>query len=384
MKTKTLLSILVLTNIFTTSFSQSFVNETMQFDGNAREYDVYVPAMYDGTSAVPLIFSFHGGGGDIAGNIATNDLTPIADTANFIVVYPQAIPDPGNGGSTSWMHKQPTTHDDVPFVAAMIDSISANYNINLDRIYACGYSLGGEFCYELACQLNDEIAAIGAVARTMGTETFNNCAPVHPTGVMTILGTSDPISDYNGVWYLGVQYYMSAEEQHDYWVDFNNCDTVPMVTAIPDTAPTDGSTVERFSWSTADGCVYVEELKVTNGDHDWPGTFGNMDINATNEIWQFVSRYDLNGIINCATSSIDEIGTTNLNFSVYPNPSNGEVTIENNFSENKAFRIYSTLSEVVLSGQVNPGIHTVDLSNLPANIYILEIENQVIKLIKTE
>ena len=105
----------------------------------------------------------------------------IADTANFILVYPQAVPDPGNGGATSWMHKAPTTFDDVPFVEAMIDAIAAEYMIDNSRVYVCGYSLGGEFTYELACSLNNRIAAAGAVARTMQGETFNNCAPQHPT-----------------------------------------------------------------------------------------------------------------------------------------------------------------------------------------------------------
>ena len=75
------------------------------------------------TKQVPLLFNFHGGGGNIADYMSAVDMRPIADTANFLLVYPQAVPDPGNGGSTSWMHKAPTTFDDVPFVEAMIDAI---------------------------------------------------------------------------------------------------------------------------------------------------------------------------------------------------------------------------------------------------------------------
>ena len=64
--------------------------------------------------------------------------------------------------------------------------------------------------------------------------------------------------------------------------------------------------VERYTWSTSSGCAYVEELKVIGGGHDWPGSFGNMTIDANEEIWQFVSRYDINGLIGCATTSIHE------------------------------------------------------------------------------
>ena len=34
---------------------------------------------------------------------------------------------------------------------------------------------------------------------------------------------------------------------------------------------------------------------------------GNMDINASEEIWDFVSKYDKNGLIDCNTSSNHEI-----------------------------------------------------------------------------
>ena len=175
--------------------AQTLVNQTLVHDGNNREYAIYIPASYDGNQEVPLLFNFHGGGGNIVDYMANVDMRPIADTANFLLVYPQAVPDPGNGGSTSWMHKAPTTFNDVPFVEAMIDALGSEYMIDNNRIYVCGYSLGGEFTYELACSLNHRIAAAGAVARTMQGETFNNCAPQHPTGVLTILGTSDAISD---------------------------------------------------------------------------------------------------------------------------------------------------------------------------------------------
>ena len=49
------------------------------------------------------------------------------------------------------------------------------------------------------------------------------------------------------------------------------------------------------------------------GGHDWPGSFGNMTIDANIEIWQFVSRYDINGLIGCITTSINENNGQNDN-----------------------------------------------------------------------
>ena len=357
------------------SYAQGYISETIQYDGLTREYSIYVPASYDGTTSFPLLFNFHGGGGVIASQIAIADMSPIADTANFIVVYPQARQDPSDGNSFNWIPKVPGTFDDVPFISSLIDTIASSYQINQDRIYACGYSLGGDMCFELACKLSSRIAAIAPVARTMQANPDSFCSPVHPTGVLTILGTDDNTSPYNGLTYLGTEYYLSAEETHNYWASHNNCDINPTMSTV-------SPSVERYTWSTTSGCSYVEELKIIGGGHDWPGSFGNMTIDSNTEIWQFVSKYDINGLIGCSTASINEYRKDN--FRVYPNPVNTELTIEMELSEEKKYRIYSTIGGLVLSGKLNSNINTIDLSSLPPNVYILNINNHSVKLVKTE
>ena len=377
MKTKRLFSLLIFTTFLSVSNAQDYISETIQFDGLTREYSIYVPASYDGTTSFPLLFNFHGGNGVIADWQTTADMRPIADTANFILVYPQARQDPSDGNSLNWLPKTPGTFDDVPFISALIDTIASDYQIDQNRIYACGYSLGGEFSYELACKLNSKIAAIGAVARTMQADPNSYCSPVHPTGVLTILGTDDFISPYNGITFGGIEYYISAEATHSYWATHNNCNaTATMSTVSP--------SVERYTWSTASGCAYVEELKVIGGGHDWPGSFGNMTIDANSEIWQFVSRYDINGLIGCSTTSINENNNTRENYKVYPNPVHTQITIDMGLAEEREFRLYNPIGELVLSGVLNSQISIIDLSSLPPNVYLLQIENQSIKLIKTE
>ena len=362
--------------------AQTLLNQTLMHDGNNREYALYIPASYDGSQEVPLLFNFHGGGGNIAEHLSSVDMRPIADTANFILVYPQAVPDPGNGGSTSWMHKEPTTFDDVPFVEALIDAISAEYMIDNNRVYVCGYSLGGEFTYELACSLNNRIAAAGAVARTMQGETYNNCAPQHPTGVLTILGTADFISDYNGITFGGVQYYMSADETHQYWVSANNCDANPTVSAIANTNTSDGSTVERYTWADASDCIYVEHLKVINGGHDWPGAFGNMDIDASQEIWKFVSGYNLSGLIGCATNSIENEWSFEDEVQVFPNPFKEDLHIESSFQKAQNYALYSILGKHIMNGPIQSGSTLVNLGAIPDGVYILKVGDQTFKVIK--
>jgi polyhydroxybutyrate depolymerase len=373
MKIKIILSLLVFIVFLTVSQAQGYISQTIQHDGLTREYSIYIPASYDGTTNFPLLFNFHGGDDVITNWQTTADMRPIADTANFILVYPQARPDPSDGNSLNWLPKTPGTFDDVPFISKLIDTIASNYQIDQNRIYACGYSLGGDMSFELGCKLSNRIAAIAPVARTMQANPNSFCSPVHPTGVLTILGTDDFISPYDG--YPG--YYLSAAATHSYWATHNNCNaSATMSTVSP--------SIERYTWSTASGCDYVEELKVIGGGHDWPGSFGNMTIDASEEIWQFVSRYDINGLIGCATTSLNEYSITQENYRVYPNPVNSQLTVEMEIAEEKEFRIYSTIGVLVLGGRLNSNFNTIDLSSLPPNVYILNICNHSIKLIKTE
>jgi polyhydroxybutyrate depolymerase len=374
---KILISILATTALITSGYSQTFISQTIQHDGLTREYSIYVPASYDGTTNFPLLFNLHGGGGTNSAWQVTSDMIPIADTADFILVYPQARPDPSDENSFNWIPKIPGTFDDVPFFSSLIDTIASNYQIDQNRIYACGYSLGGDMTFELGCKLNNRIAAIAPVARTMQANPNSFCSPVHPTGVLTILGTDDLVSPYNGIVFGGIEYYISAAATHSYWATHNNCVTTATMNTV-------SPSVERYTWSTTSGCAYVEELKVIGGGHDWPGSFGNMTIDANTEIWQFVSRYDINGLIGCTTTSIYENNGQTDNYKAFPNPFNHELTIELKSAQSNDFSIYNVIGELVTSGKLNSQVNTIDLSSLAPNVYILNIENQSIRLIKTK
>jgi len=289
-------------------YGQQQIDRTLLYDGNDREYILYIPANYQESQTAPLLFHLHGGNGYAQEWISASNMRSIADTAGCILVYPQALADPNDEGSLNWIHKDPTDHDDIYFIESIIDELSSEYMIDESRIYACGYSLGGEFTFELLCRLNNRIAAGAAVARTMQTYTYNNCSPEHPTALMTILGTDDYVSPYEGLSWNGELFYVSADDMHLYWAEFNNTELNPIVVDVPNTNISDGTTVQRKTWANGTNCVSVEELKVNGGGHDWPGVFGNMDIDSDQEIWNFVSKHNINGLIDCNTnSSIEEI-----------------------------------------------------------------------------
>ena len=315
--------------------SQTQETRSLNFDGNNREYIIYIPSIYDGSVEFPLMLNFHGGGG-LSSDFMNfyNDMRPLADTAGFIAVYPQAAIDPSDG-TYAWLHKAPTSHNDIYFIEAIIDTLSSEFSIDNDRVYACGYSEGGIFSYELACRLNNKIAAISSVSGSMLEDSFRDsyydlgfCSPTHPTAVLLIPGTADsnPHSLYDGL----QPYYMSVEEITEYWSNYNNTNVNPLINPLPNTNLFDGSSVEQRIWENGDNCSRIEELKVIGGDHDWPGAFGNMDIDATSHIWDFVSQFNIYGLIECELLSTNQQINKSNEYLIYPNPTSNELTLNSN------------------------------------------------------
>lgn len=382
MKVKIAIISTLLTLVLNSTIAQQTLNESLHHGGLLREYIVYIPSIYDGSSPVPLMFNFHGYTMTANGQMTWGgDMRHVADDAGFILVYPQ-----GSlfWGETHWNVGSWTagsTADDLGFTEAMIDALASNYNIDLDRVYSCGYSNGGYFSFELACQLSGRIAAIGSVAGTMSTETYKACNPIHPTPVVTIHGYGDLSVSYHGGKPANSE---SMAVVNSYWANYNNTDSVAIVSSLPDINTEDGSTVELSEYINGDSGTSVQHYKVINGRHDWPGAWGNLDIDAGAVIWEFVSQYDINGLIGGEITSITEKRFDSAEIHLYPNPSTDFIEIEMSLSEDVTYHIYSTDGKAVLSGVINSTINRIDLSMLPSNIYFLKVQNKTVKFLKSD
>ena len=270
-----------------TSCEQNSNAQTLVHDDKMREYIIYVPDSYDETTAVPLMFNFHGYGGNVSEYINYADMRFLADSENFILVYPQGscLDDSPhwNAGLDSPDNKSDA--NDFGFIEALINELSSNYTIDSERVYACGYSNGAMFAYALACYKSNMIVAIGSVSGIMLEETNNNCSPSHPLAVIDIHGTSDLVLPYDGL--SGA--YASIETVLDYWASFNNTDTMPITNSIND----NGTTIEHYVYADGDNGTTVEHFKVIGGEHVWFDIDYQGD-NTSRLIWDFVSKYDIN------------------------------------------------------------------------------------------
>ena len=268
------------------------LNKSITHDNLQRDYIIHIPSSYNVNTPVPLVFCFHGYTSNASTIMSYSNFNYIADTAGFIVVYPQGTL---LQGSTHWNvggWTTASTVDDVGFSISLLDSISNEYNIDPERVYSTGMSNGGYMSFLLACQMSDKIAAIASVTGSMTPQTLNACNPQHPTPILQIHGTSDQTVPYLG----DPTWTESIDDVLQYWVDYNNCNTVPIINLVASSF-----SVEYIVYDDGDNSVTTEHYKIYGGDHDWPGVWGNMDIHASAEVWKFFSKYDINGLIGTST-----------------------------------------------------------------------------------
>lgn len=347
--------------------AQSTVNGSLVHNGLTRTYSVYLPAAYDGSVPVPVVFNLHGYTSNAAQQSLYGDFKPIADTANFIIVHPNGTVQPGTTNTQFWnVGFFPSAVDDVDFLEKLLDQLINTYNINEARVYSTGMSNGGYMSYLLACE-SSRFAAIASVTGSMTTSTLNGCSPTKPTPVMEIHGTADGTVPYNGT--AGTT---PIVDVLNYWSNFNNCPT-PTISQVPDIVMSDMASAEHWVYAPGTNGVTMEHFKVINGGHTWPGAPFSigvtcMDFSASKEIWRFFSQFEN------PLASIDDLAYPSDSF-VYPNPSNGKVSLTSNVQSvlitDLQGRTFETMTE---NGVLNLGF-------LPGGMYLLRSGNRVERLV---
>jgi len=369
--------LLLLLGFCFSSFAQQTINASITHDGIQRNYILYIPELYDGSSDVPLVLNFHGFGSNANEQMFYGDFRDIADTEGFLLVHPEGTTFIGNQFWNVGFPGLSSTVDDVGFTEALIDELATLYAIDLDRVYATGMSNGGFMSFLLACQLSEKIAAVASVTGSVTQDTFDDCNAQHPIPVLQIHGTDDGVVLYNGN-----NLSIPIADVISYWVDYNNCETTPTTTTLPDVDVSDGSTVEHSVYEDGDNGITTEHMKVIGGGHTWPGsvinTAGtNQDIDASMEIWLFFSRYDINGPL-----SNDDF--ENNQVTIYPNPTQSKINLSLNYSKDIYYELISPLGQQLMTGTITSSNEEIDISHLPSNIYFLKVGNQVFKVLKSE
>lgn len=131
--------------------------KNIKVDGKERKYILYVP---DNVSEnPPLVFSLHGAAGHDTDRSPFR--TSVADSEGCIVVYPQGNDQffPVFGGYIPGWNSTGEANEDTEFFKAIIKAVDEEYDIDLDRVYCCGFSNGGMMTYLFELTLTNTIPA---------------------------------------------------------------------------------------------------------------------------------------------------------------------------------------------------------------------------------
>ncbi len=172
-----------------------------------RECLVHLPPGYDKTKPVPLVISFHGGGGTGINAMKETGWSAKADAEGFIVAYPEGVrPDAvkppslrnnmqtWNDGSGRFYSAEQKI-DDVAFIRVLIEKLSVNYAIDQRRIFATGFSNGASMAFRVGAELADRIAAVAPHSGACWSETVK---PSRAISLCYLTGTADTLNPLDG------------------------------------------------------------------------------------------------------------------------------------------------------------------------------------------
>ncbi|HZP65040.1 MAG TPA: prolyl oligopeptidase family serine peptidase [Rudaea sp.] len=170
------------------------VPQRMTFDvgSTEREALVFSPAAGGADEKHPLVFAFHGHGGNMRGFAQAAELQ--SHWPQAIVVYPQGLPTPSRidaeGTKPGWQARAGEQADrDLKFVDAMLASLRKQYRVDDQHVFATGFSNGAFFSMLLWLERSNDFAGFAVVG---GGLHAGMTLPV-PKPVLHIAGETDPL-----------------------------------------------------------------------------------------------------------------------------------------------------------------------------------------------
>lgn len=269
------------------------VDGVLSVGGVDRRYVLYVPPGYDGETALPVVFDFHGYGSSAEVQLVYTEIRPIAEREGFAVVAPQGQGSPPHfnlAGATA------TEGDDVEFTIALLDEVGRRLCVEESRVYALGMSNGGAMSSVLACRLSDRFAAVGAV----GAVVYTPACDVAPraTPIVSMMGTDDPIVPFEGgrVNCCAHQNIAAAPDTMARFAARAGCRAEPHEDRV-------GASVVLRRFVGCEKGAAVAFYVVEGGGHTWPGSGHDLtsrglgatttDLKATETLWDFFERHRL-------------------------------------------------------------------------------------------
>lgn len=163
----------------------------LDVDGVRRAVLFYPPASSE-KGPVPVVFGFHGHGGNA--QQAARSFRLHEEWPEALVIYMQGLPTPGlitdpEGKRNGWQHDPGAQGDrDIRFFDTVLAAAKQKFSVDDKRVYLTGHSNGASFCGVLWLARPDVITAVAPSAG--GGKSILRC---QPKPVFYLAGENDPL-----------------------------------------------------------------------------------------------------------------------------------------------------------------------------------------------
>jgi len=277
-------------------YSLSFTHK-----GIMRMYQLHVPVKYNALTPSPLLVALHGGGGDMSYQSNDKYYKQISksEELGFIVAFPNGYSKFNSGKFATWNagkccgDARDKNIDDVGFIKELVGRLTAQLNIDKNKVYATGMSNGAMMSYRLACELSDTFKGIAAVA---GTDNTMDCSPKNPISILHIHALDDDHVLFNGGAGKGsrdkskVTDFNSVPNSILKWVKSNGCNENPKRILEKKGAYCD-------VYLSCKKNTMVQLCVTETGAHSWPGgekvrgsQSSSKAISANDITWDFFNQ----------------------------------------------------------------------------------------------
>lgn len=262
MKVLSLTSILLLLALQAAAYKQQSIDITV--NGQKRNMVVFTPNELPAKS--PLFIVTHGMNQNPEYQYGSDKLYELIDTAKFVVTYLRSDGNTWDVGGTK----------DQNFVIKSIDEMASRFDIDRERVYWSGFSMGSMLIHHCIANMQDKIAAFAPTSGIQFSEQpWNNCKK--PVNMIECIAYGDDVFGYEQ---YGIHAYIENYAKHDKHTSYSKT-----VGYRPVNSSWYDGDLEKWTGGANGGEVWL--YSYNNGGH-WP-----MSENR-HLIWNFCKRFSLN------------------------------------------------------------------------------------------
>ena len=294
MKRSLLLILVVLSTLQISAYKKQSVDITV--NGQKRNMVVFTPNKMQ--AKMPLFIVTHGMNQDPEYQYGADKMYEMIDTAKFVITYLRSNGSTWDTGGTN----------DQNFVIKTIDEMASRFDIDKDRVYWSGFSMGSMLIHHCIANMQDKIAAFAPTSGIQFSEKpWSNCKK--PVNLLECIAYGDDVFGYEQ---YGIHAYIENYAKHDKHTQYSKTTGYK-----PISSSWYNGDLERWSGGPNGGEVWL--YSYNNGGH-WP-----MDLNR-HLIWNFCKRFVLNQPKAKITAPAGE--TTNLCFAPKGDEAFTDITVK--------------------------------------------------------